>query len=254
MKTSFYFVIWIIIYPLLGLLGSEAIDRNAFLFALIIVWGISWILNRSMPDTLRYEAVSERLALAEDVYAGRIEKLRRHISGLSIVEFVTAVYFGVTFVFLLFMMIKGYGRNWLGLVVFGLFGVWAIRRAYALSRAAARLRGNPDPSESVELVESLFGVSYSSYYETRRNMHSPADMLPPRPPHYKAFQILSLIIAVVCAILGVIFIVIALVNLIGRSSPEVLTGAIMNLLYGSLAAYYGTKDSISTIASLINKS
>ena len=30
MKTSFYFVVWIVIYPLLGLLHNEFIYNNSF--------------------------------------------------------------------------------------------------------------------------------------------------------------------------------------------------------------------------------
>ncbi len=41
MKTSFYFVVWILIYPLLGLLHNSFIDNNSFLVALAAVWGLS---------------------------------------------------------------------------------------------------------------------------------------------------------------------------------------------------------------------
>lgn len=59
MKTSFYFVLWILIYPILGLFNNRFIDNNAFIVALAIVWGLSWLLNRMMPDTLTYERVSQ---------------------------------------------------------------------------------------------------------------------------------------------------------------------------------------------------
>lgn len=39
MKTSFYFVLWILIYPILGLFNNSFIDNNAFIVALAIVWG-----------------------------------------------------------------------------------------------------------------------------------------------------------------------------------------------------------------------
>ena len=56
MKASFYFVIWMVIYPILGLFNNNFIDNNAFIVALAIVWVLSWILNRIMPDTLAYES------------------------------------------------------------------------------------------------------------------------------------------------------------------------------------------------------
>lgn len=58
MKTSFYFVLWILIYPILGLFHSSFIDNNSYIVALAIVLGLSWILNRLMPTTLSYEHVS----------------------------------------------------------------------------------------------------------------------------------------------------------------------------------------------------
>lgn len=55
MKTSFYFVIWILIYPLLGLLNIDFINNNSFIIALAVVWGLSWLLNRLIPNILLYE-------------------------------------------------------------------------------------------------------------------------------------------------------------------------------------------------------
>lgn len=37
MKTSFYFVVWILIYPLLGLFHSGFVNQNAFIIALLAV-------------------------------------------------------------------------------------------------------------------------------------------------------------------------------------------------------------------------
>lgn len=59
MKTSFYFVLWIMIYPILGLFNNSFIDNNAFVVALVAVWGLSWLLNQVMPKTLTYERVTQ---------------------------------------------------------------------------------------------------------------------------------------------------------------------------------------------------
>ena len=39
MKTSFYFVLWILIYPILGLFNNSFIDNSAFIVAFAIVLG-----------------------------------------------------------------------------------------------------------------------------------------------------------------------------------------------------------------------
>ncbi len=65
-------MLWIAIYPILGLFHNNFVDSNAFLIALVIVWGLSALLNRAMPETLLYERVSERLPVLEDVYNGNV--------------------------------------------------------------------------------------------------------------------------------------------------------------------------------------
>lgn len=37
MRTSFYFVLWILIYPILGLFNNSFTDNNAFIVALAIM-------------------------------------------------------------------------------------------------------------------------------------------------------------------------------------------------------------------------
>ena len=90
MKTSFYFVLWILIYPILGLFN------NAFIVALAIVWGLSWLLNRIMPVTLTYERASQIAPVLEDVYTGNVSAFMKRLSRESNIEIVTAIYFIVT--------------------------------------------------------------------------------------------------------------------------------------------------------------
>ncbi len=73
MKTSFYFVLWILIYPILGLFNNDFIAENSFVVAIAVVWSLSWLLNRMMPDTLTYERVSQIAPVMENVYTGNVE-------------------------------------------------------------------------------------------------------------------------------------------------------------------------------------
>ena len=93
MKTSFYFVLWILIYPILGLLNNDFVNNNAFVVALAAVWGFSWVLNRSMPKTLTYERVSQIAPILEDVYTGNVESFRKRLSREAMVETITSVIF-----------------------------------------------------------------------------------------------------------------------------------------------------------------
>ena len=80
MKTSFYFIVWILIYPLLGLFHNSFINQNAFIVALLAVWGLSWLLNRTMPETLSYERATHTAPLLEYVYTGNIGGFRKHVT------------------------------------------------------------------------------------------------------------------------------------------------------------------------------
>ncbi len=80
MKTGFYFVLWILIYPILGLLNNSFINNNAFIVALAVVWGLSWLLNRVMPKTLTYEQVTQIAPILEDVYTGNVPSFKKRLS------------------------------------------------------------------------------------------------------------------------------------------------------------------------------
>ena len=247
MKTSFYFVIWIIIYPLLGLLHSPWIDNNAFIVALIIVWCLSWYLNRSMPEILRYERLNNMATIMEEVYTGNIHAFLKRLSRMVTVEFITAIYLGAAFVFVLFSMVKGSADDWIALLIFGFFAFGAISRSVKLNQVYQRIRHNPTREECASAVEQAFRMDYASYYNIRVHT-TPEAMLPQAPKHFKAFQIVSLIIAVVCGIFGLIYLIMSIIILAENRGAEAISGGIMYFLYGSLAAYFGIKDSVDIIS------
>lgn len=247
MKTSFYFFLWIIIYPLLGLTHNPWIYQNSFIVALIIVWVISWFLNKNMPDTLRYERVTAMSSIMEEVYSGNITAFRQRLSRRVTVDFITSLYMGVAFVFILFSMVRGSADDWIALLIFGFFAFSTISRAVKLSQVNNRIKSNPTKEECAVAVEQIYRIDYSSYNNAR--MHTTAEaMLPPRPRHFKSFQIFSLIIAIVCALFGLFYLVMSVIMLAGNRSADVISGGIMYFLYGSLAAYFGISDSVSCIA------
>lgn len=245
MKTSFYFVVWIVIYPLLGLIGSQWIDDNAFFVALICVWALSWFLNRSMPQTLAFERALTNARILDQVYSGNIEGFRKRLARMSMVEFFSAVYFGVAFIVAILFLFQDGSSGIFELIVFGLLAGGTLVRASKLQKQALRLRNNPVPQESIAIAEEM-GMDYSSYYDDRQHLGDGA-IMPPAPKGFAAFQVFSLIVSIICTILGVVFIVISLITIIGGGTFDSTSYGIMALLYGSLAAYYGAKDCISSI-------
>lgn len=247
MKTSFYFFLWIIIYPLLGLIHSPWVYQNSFIVALFIVWVLSWVLNKNMPDTLRYEAVVNMSVVMEEVFTGNINAFRKRLSRKVTIDFITAVYMGVAFIFILFSMWRGSGGDdWIALLIFGFFAFGTISRTVKLHQVSNHLKYNPTEEECAAALREIYRVDYSSYHDVRL-YSNPESMLPPQPRHFMAFQVFSLIIALICALFGLFYLVMSIIMLAGNRSAEAISGGIMYFLYGTLAAYFGIKDSLDCI-------
>lgn len=246
MKTSFYFVLWIMIYPILGLFNNSFIDNNAFVVALVAVLGLSWLLNQVMPKTLTYEHISQIYAILEDAYNGNVASLGKRLTRESIIEFVTAIYFIVTTILICVAVFVVGINDWIELIVFGLFTFGAIYRAITLIKAKSSLFANPTGEQCVEIANETYKLDYPSYSEQRKGTNYES-MLPARPKHFKVFQIFSIVIASIAALLGLFYIVDA-ISLIMIGSNSIGTGAFagMCFLYGSLATYFGIKDIITT--------
>lgn len=249
MKTSFYFIIWTIIYPILGLFNSSFIDSNSFLIALLAVWGLSWLLNRLMPETIRYERSLRYATIMEDVVEKRFDKFAKRVGRDAMIETINACYFIVSTVVILIGMIYYDISTWLPLAVFGMLSIGAIARSVKLITADSKLKSNLTYEQCGETLDRVYGLDINAYAETRET-YSLAEIYASRPRHFKAFQISSIIIAVVAAILGVVYLILGATLFLPRYSIE--GGAIgsMMILYGVLAVYFGVKDTLETYRSI----
>lgn len=252
MKTSFYFVLWILIYPILGLFNNDYIAEHSFVVAIAIVWCLSWLLNRMMPDTLTYERVSQMAPILENVYTGNVSAFIKRLRSEARIETFTSIYFLVTTAVIAYAVFKAGVNDWIALIVFGFFTFGAISRSISLSKALMTVKSNPTPEQCAETAEEVYKFNYASYYEGRQS-YPYEQMLPPRPRHFKAFQIFSIIMAGICSMLGLLYIVLATIVMIGSTSLAADAVAGMYLLYGSLATYFGIKDFVSIIQSLTHK-
>ncbi|MCM1292364.1 MAG: hypothetical protein NC111_02975 [Bacteroides sp.] len=252
MKTSFYFVLWILIYPLLDLFNSPTISNNAFFFAIVFVFGLSWLLNRAMPKTLLYERVSQAAPIMEDVYTGNVQASIKRLKSETQIETFTAIYFIVSTVVIGYAVFSAGLNDWIALIVFGLFTYGAVSRSIELSKALSTVKANPTPQQCAETIEDVYHINYAAYYEERQN-HNYEEILPPQPRHFKIFRITSIIIAGICILLGLFNIVLAAVIMIRSASFVGGAFAGMYFLYGSLATYFGIKDFLSILHSFKSK-
>lgn len=249
MKTSFYFVLWILIYPLLGLIHNQAINQHPFLVALLVVWGISWALNRAMPRILAYERFSQKAPVLEEIYSGNVGAFYNRLSAQTLIQTITAIYFIVTTFVLAYTVFKAGSRNWIALLVFAYFAFGAIALSIKFAKAKQSLRSNPTPEECLKLATSLYQLNYAAYYE-KRSAAEYERLLTPVPPYFRLFQIVSLLFAVAAAVFGIVYIVMSLLTLFsGRSFESSAVGS-MYFLYGTLAAYFGIRDLITIIKSM----
>lgn len=165
MKTSFYFVLWILIYPILGLFNNSIIDNNAFVVALVAVWGLSCLLNQVMPKTLTSEHISQISAILEDAYKGNVSSFGKRLTRESIIEFVTAIYFTVTTILICVAVFIIGINDWIALIVFGLLTFGTINIAISLIKARSSLYANPTGVQCVEIANETYKLDYPSYYE-----------------------------------------------------------------------------------------
>lgn len=240
MKTSFYFVLWILIYPILELINNSFINNHSFIFALAAVWGISWVLEHLMPKTLAYNRLSQVVPILEDIYTENISGFRKRLLKNAIIEMVGAVYFFITTI-LIVLDVLADGNAWVALVAFSFFTFKTVSRCVKMLKAHSLLNSNPTIEQCMQIADKVYDLNYEAYCESHVGLSS-QEMLEPRPKYYIVFQIFSTVVAIAASLLGILFILIGAMGLLFESSFEAGTTAGMCFLYGSLATYFGIKD------------
>lgn len=248
MKTSFYFVFWITIYPILGLLNIDFVNRHAFAIALLCVIGINLLIKRLMPNVLKYNAFASTAPIYEDIYTGNVASFKKRFRRDMLLELAGALYFAVMICVIIFGVPNGGMNELVSLIIFAIISVSAFIRCADFISGFFKLKSNPTGDECEVAAMKAYKLDYAAYYEQRKEM-TYAEIFPPRPTSYKAFIILSIILAVLSTIFGIFFCWSAIEwIIIGTTMLRgVLAIASILLLYGSLALYYGIKDLISCI-------
>lgn len=249
MKTSFFFCLWMLIYPLLALLDSELVNEYSFFFALLVVFLLSRFVANRMPHILAYERISEMSRVMEPAYEGDVRKFRKELGSRMLIDGIWAIYVIITVISLVFAMLDGAGNQLFTLVIFALLGMAAIRSSVKFTSAYSALSRNPTPEQCVEIVQTAYGYDYASYYEAHQGQTA-AQMLPPIPRRYKGYLIFSIVVAAVCALLGTLSLALAIFVTVANSMPFTFVFMSGYFLYASVAIYFGIKDLAGSIASL----
>lgn len=238
MKTSFYFVLWIAIYPILDLLGLQ---DQSFMIALITVFGLSWLLNSKFSALTTYDRLTQAVPAMEDVYTGNVASIINRLTRELIVETATAIYLLIATAIMGYMVFINGSSELFALIIFGLITVGAIIRSNKIHKTLFALKSNPTPDNFAKMVSNVYQINYAAYHENRQT-RSYEEILPPRPKYYAVFRAISFIFAIACIILGSLFTVSSLLPMILEGFSIVGLFYTMRFLYGSLALYFGIKD------------
>ena len=244
MRTSFFFVMWIIVYPILDIVGIDGIEKYAFVIALMLIGGLSMVLRRLFPALIEYDSITEKIPILEEVYNEDTTAFRKRLKRNFGIEAITSSYFIFTILLSLFIMLELHLPMVIEVAVFGILAYGSIAHALSLRRALRSVNDNPSPQNCMWIVDDVYRTNYIGYYNMRK-IHSYEELIADRPRHYGAYRIVSIVFAVIAAILGCATIALGLLSLTQTAIVLAAPMAIVMLLYGSLALIYGLKDAVA---------
>ena len=128
MKTSFYFVAWILVYVLIDILNIQLLKENSFVAACVIVWGGAYIMNKVFASNVQNQQVRDVAKFYEKIYTDDVSGLRKEVFKDLILEISATVY--------LLLAIIGFSTlnagEFVVYVVFGFFLLLSCKNTYKL--------------------------------------------------------------------------------------------------------------------------
>lgn len=250
MKTSFYFVIWILVYPFLRIFNNPFINNNSFIIAFIGVWILAYFINKSIPQIIIYDRRIKGIPMLEEIYTGNIRLFENRLNRDAIIQGITAVYFLLSTALIIIMMVIYHSMDWIALLIFIFLTLSVSQRAFVFVRSCKKLKSNPSSQTGIDIAKEIYNLSYISYYDRRQRM-SYAAMFMPIPRHYGVFRIFSMCMALICMLLGIASVIMSIFSLIGNQYYHLgdFASSII-ILYGALAVYYGISDFITSLQSV----
>ena len=96
MKTSFYFVLWICIYPILELTGVSFLQENSFFVALLIVmFAVPHLTKKIFEKDIIYTHNKRVIDYFETIYTNNVAKIKKGLMTNIILNSVVFIYFCV---------------------------------------------------------------------------------------------------------------------------------------------------------------
>lgn len=247
MKTSFYFVAWILVYVLIDILNIQLLKENSFVAACVIVWGGAYIMNKVFATNVLNQLVREEFQFFEKIYTDDVVGLKKQIFKELILEVSATAY--------LLLAIIGFATLNIGefieYAVFGFFFLLSCKNSYMILVKYNSIKNIGYLSELTKdnitnfLTEKEIDC-YNSYCN-ERNECSFEELFPPKEHSYKMYQITSVVFSAICILLGVVLLVYWFPLFFFANQGGILITAMV--LYASMAIYYGIKDLIENFKS-----
>ncbi|MDE7510407.1 MAG: hypothetical protein K2M62_09810 [Muribaculaceae bacterium] len=238
MRTSFYFLFWILIYPILDIVGVP--NGISFFVALGAMIVLNRILNSTMSPTLGFEKKLREMPMLSEVFEGDVNAFLKRLKGMRRLSLIGACYLVLNTLVLLYCVLVTDGKDWLLMLIFGYIALGSVMRTVKYSQLISKITDNPTAEECMNVACDDLNYDYPTYYEAMTSGGVKA-YLEDKPSHFGIFQNVSMIIAVITSILGIITLISgAVLTLLGSYIAGFVAGTM--LLYGGLAFYYGITD------------
>lgn len=244
MKTSFYFVLWIMIYPILELTGVAFLRENSFIVALLIVMFVMPHLTKKIFEKdIIYSRNKRVIDYFETIYTNNVAKIKKGLMTNIILNSVVFIYF-VSYV--VGILVMGVPDALLQYVVFGvlslLAGSWIVKNVSQYMKIKDIVAFDDDNLEYV-LTENDRPI-YEEYKE-KRAMVSYQQLLASLGNGGKALKITSIVFAIICTLLGIMYVYLWLPLMFFNFNGELIIMAMV--VYASMAVYYGIHDLIESV-------
>lgn len=238
MVSSFYFVMWILIYFLIIISGNHFLAEYAFFVAFIGVYLVGMAANSLCREPIERRNRREMITFLEILYTGYLQRLRSRASKRLYMLMASFVYMVIATAGL----IIGHA-DWIIIGIFAFFTFTTGREVHRMNAEYQTLRRATGMSvPQGPMREAL------DQYAQQRQVASYLELCPKPSASEKALKVFNIAISAICILIGVFFIYyFGSAMLIYGTHGN--TGAIINFAYGLLALVYGINDLYSSIKS-----
>ena len=238
MISSFYFVMWILIYFLIIISGNRFLGEYAFFVAFIGVFVFGSLANNLCREPIERRNQREFVTMEEIIYTGDIDKLRSRARKRLYMLMASFAYMAIATVGL----VLGHA-DWIIIGIFAFFTFTTGREVHRMNDEYRRLC----QSTGIDVPDGPFREALENY-AARRQSASFLELCPKPTASEKALRIFNIVVSVACILIGAFFIYFFGLTILQYGTAG-NSSVIINLAYGLLALVYGINDLYTSLTS-----